>query len=166
MSNTTNQPPTSSPAPAKRLMERLREAARGQQLSRRTEAAHSRWTRRFIPYHGLRHPAELDERHVNAFLTDLAAAREVSPATQSQALAALVFRYSEVLGRELAAIGRLRIPSAPYADRSRLWLPNGHHTRKSRLGGQLSAPGYKLLSAEWLQRDTAAHALSRSRSLL
>jgi site-specific recombinase XerD len=60
------------------------------QLSRRTEAAYSRWTRRFIRYHGLRHPADLDERHVNAFLTHLAASREVSPATQSQARAALV----------------------------------------------------------------------------
>ncbi len=106
MNDFPGQPP-SPPATATPLMERLRQAARARQLSRRTELAYAHWTRRFIRYHGLRHPAELDEGHVNAFLTHLAASRDVSASTQSQALAALVFLYREVLGRDLGAVGRL-----------------------------------------------------------
>ena len=95
-------------APAgSRLLDRLRTAARTRHLSRRTERAYVQWTKRFIRFHGLRHPDELSGRDVNAFLSHLAVTRGVSTSTQSQALAALVFLYRYVLGRELGELGEL-----------------------------------------------------------
>jgi integron integrase len=86
----------------KRLVEQLRDAIRARHYSRRTEAAYWYWIRWFIRFHGLRHPIELGEAEVTAFLTMLATQRNVAAATQNQALSALLFLYKHVLGRELA----------------------------------------------------------------
>lgn len=67
----------------------------------RTETAYTGWIRRFIRFHGVRHPAELGKGEVEAFLSALAVEREVSAATQNQALSALLFLYKEVLDIEL-----------------------------------------------------------------
>jgi integrase len=67
----------------------------------RTEDAYADWARRFILFHRKRHPAEMAEPEVNAFLTDLAVNGRVSASTQTQALCALVFLYAHVLGRPL-----------------------------------------------------------------
>src|ERR1017187_3969442 len=50
---------------------------------------------------GWRHPQDMGEAEVQAFLTHLAAERNVSASTQNQALGALLFMYQKVLGREL-----------------------------------------------------------------
>ena len=76
-------------------------AMRVRHLARNTEKAYVQWVRRFILHHGKRHPAEMGEAEVNAFLTALAVERHVAAATQNQALAALLFLYAEVLGRPL-----------------------------------------------------------------
>ena len=55
------------------------------------------WVRRFILFHGKRHPASMAADEVNAFLTSLAVAHHVSASTQNQALSALLFLYREVL---------------------------------------------------------------------
>lgn len=60
------------------------------------------WIRRFIRFHGTRHPRELGQGEVTSFLTMLAEERHVSAATQNQALSALLFLYREVLGAPLA----------------------------------------------------------------
>ena len=65
------------------------------------------WVRRYIHFHGRRHPVELGEAEVNTFLTDLATRGRVAPSTQSQALAALSFLYRVVLGRPLGDLGNL-----------------------------------------------------------
>jgi integron integrase len=70
-------------------------------LSRRTEAAYMGWIRRFVAFHGRRHPREMGKAEVEAFLTNLAVARSVAPSTQNQALGALLFLYREVLGAKL-----------------------------------------------------------------
>jgi integron integrase len=67
--------------------------------SRRTEEAYVGWIRRFVRFHGLRHPLELGEDEIVAFLTHLAADGGVGPSTQTQALSALLFLYRDVLGR-------------------------------------------------------------------
>ena len=67
----------------------------------RTEAAYVDWARRFILFHGKRHPAAMGVAEVNALLSHLAVERDVSPATQAQAKAALLFLYREVLGVRL-----------------------------------------------------------------
>jgi integron integrase len=67
----------------------------------RTERQYVQWARRFILFHGKRHPAEMGAREVEAFLTHLAVAGKVAAATQNQALSALLFLYREVLGQDL-----------------------------------------------------------------
>jgi integron integrase len=86
---------------APRLLDRLKEALRTAHYSRRTEEAYTGWVRRFILFHGKRHPAAMGAPEVTAFLTSLAVERHVSAATQNQALAALLFLYRVVLEVEL-----------------------------------------------------------------
>ena len=79
------------PAEAPRLLDRLRTAIRLRHVSRKTEEAYVGWVRRFIVFHGKRHPSEMGEAEVTAFLTHLAQVRGVSASTQNQALCALLF---------------------------------------------------------------------------
>ena len=65
--------------------------------SPRTEEAYVHWVRRFIRFHGLRHPRELGRQEITAFLSDLATEHSVSASTQNQALCALLFLYRHVL---------------------------------------------------------------------
>ena len=85
-----------------------------QHLSRRTEAAYVYWTKRFVRFCGLRHPAELGPAEVREFLSHLVVERNLSAATQQQALGALLFLYRNVIGRSLEELGRLprgRVPT-------------------------------------------------------
>ncbi|MGH7444937.1 MAG: integron integrase [Longimicrobiales bacterium] len=85
-------------APQKpRLLDQVRTAIRARQFSPRTEEAYVGWIRRYVLYHGKRHPAELDDSAVTAFLAHLAETRQVSASTQTQAASALLFLYREVL---------------------------------------------------------------------
>ena len=84
-----------------RLLDRLREAIRVRHYSLRTEDAYSQWVRRFVLFHGKRHPNTLGETEIAAFLTDLAVNRNVAASIQNQALSAILFLYKQVLGREL-----------------------------------------------------------------
>ncbi len=92
---------SASPSNSPRLLDRLRGAIRRLHYSRRTEEAYIHWTKRFIYFHGKRHPSELGEVAVTAFLNYLATDRKVAAATQNQALSALLFLYKETLGIEL-----------------------------------------------------------------
>ena len=117
------------PNPKLKFLEQCREVMRFKQLARRTEETYLQWIRRFILFHrraapggahGLsrhsqataevtrpaagwiwRHPKDMGEVEVRAFLTDLAARRQVGASTQNQALNALLFLYREVLGVEM-----------------------------------------------------------------
>jgi hypothetical protein len=84
-----------------RLLEQVRDAIRVRHYSIRTEQAYTGWIRRFILFHGKRHPAEMGKLEVEAFLTHLAVSGDVAAPTQNQALSAVVFLYKEVLGQEL-----------------------------------------------------------------
>jgi integron integrase len=79
----------------------VREAVRVRHYSIRTEEAYVQWVKRFILFHGKRHPAQMGEAEVCAFLTHLAVEGQVAAATQNQALNALVFLYRHVLDRPL-----------------------------------------------------------------
>jgi integron integrase len=79
----------------------VREAIRVRHLSCNTERAYVHWVKRFILFHGRRHPGEMGEAEVQAFLTSLAVQHHVAASTQNQALAALLFLYEHVLGRPL-----------------------------------------------------------------
>ncbi len=105
--------PVSQPA-APKLLEQLRDRLRYKRMSLRTEEAYMGWTRRFILFHGKRHPSSLAEPEVVAFLQDLATTNQVAASTHNQALNALVFLYAEVLQRplgELHGLERVRRPA-------------------------------------------------------
>jgi integron integrase len=93
--------PITEPPTEPRLLDRLREAIRVRHYSIRTESTYVDWSRRFILFHGKRHPLELGAAEVTAFLTHLAVDRGVSPSTQNQAKSALLFLYRVVLGIQL-----------------------------------------------------------------
>jgi site-specific recombinase XerD len=104
-----NQPlPLSTPAP--RLLDAVRVQVRYRHYSRRTEQAYVHWVRAFVHFHGMRHPAELGHAEVEAFLTWLAADRQVSPSTHRQALSALLFLYQKVLQLNLPWMGEIGRP--------------------------------------------------------
>jgi len=90
---------------APRLLDQLREALRSRHYSRRTEQTYTLWVKRFIHFHHVRHPAEMAEPEINAFLTHLAVKDKVSASTQNQALSALLFLYRHVIGREVGDLG-------------------------------------------------------------
>ena len=96
-------PPSSQP----KLLDRLRLALRSRHYSRRTGKTYLMWVRRFIFFHKVRHPAEMAEPEINAFLTYLAVEKRVSASTQNQALSALLFLYRHVLGREAGELGEV-----------------------------------------------------------
>jgi len=84
-----------------KLLDQMREALRSRHYSRRTEQTYCQWVKRFIFFHKVRHPVEMGEAEINAFLTHLAVKEKVSASTQNQALSALLFLYRHVLGREV-----------------------------------------------------------------
>lgn len=92
------------------LIQRYREELQARHYARRTVTTYEQWVRRFLRFHGLRHPREMGSTEVNSFLTHLAVERRVSPSTQNQALAALLFLYRNLLERdlELASVVRAR----------------------------------------------------------
>ncbi|AYH44789.1 integron integrase [Azoarcus sp. DN11] len=89
--------PSSSP----RLLDQVRERLRLKHYSLRTERAYVGWIRRYIIHQGRRHPKDMGKKEVEAFLTSLAVERDVSAATQGQALSAILFLYREVLEQPL-----------------------------------------------------------------
>jgi integron integrase len=94
--------PTRPGAP--RLLDRVRLGIRARHYSPRTEKAYVGWVRRYVLFHGKRHPDQMGAPEVADYLAHLASRRNVSASTQNQAFSALLFLYREVLGRELAGL--------------------------------------------------------------
>lgn len=96
-----------------KLLDAVRALMRARHMSPRTEQAYVAWIRRYVRYHGMRHPRELGESEVVAFVTYLAAERHVARSTQVQALSALLLLYRDVLRKPIAdvrAIVRSTVP--------------------------------------------------------
>ena len=93
---------SSSPAakPPK-LLDRVRATMRLNRYSPRTEEVYLEWIKRFIRFHGVRHPQEMGAEEVKAFLSHLATEMNVAASTQNQAFSALLFLYQEVLKQRL-----------------------------------------------------------------
>ena len=90
-----------------KLLQRMRHALRSRHYSRKTEHTYCFWVKRFVVFNKLRHPDEMGEKEINAFLSNLAVNRRVSASTQNQALSALLFLYRRVLNREIGDLGDL-----------------------------------------------------------
>lgn len=97
----SQEPPRVRPQRPRGLLGRVREQIRVRHYSIRTEKAYVHWVRRFILFHGKRHPRDMGAPEVSAFLSYLASERNVAASTQNQALNALLFMYREVLGVDL-----------------------------------------------------------------
>lgn len=100
-----------TPAPP-RLLDQLRERIRYKHYSLRTEKAYLFWVRRFIRFHGLKHPKLMGSPEVERYLSYLANDAKVSPSTHKQALAAILFLYREVLGLDLPWMGAIGRPKS------------------------------------------------------
>ena len=137
-----SKPMASGREPKKsRLLELVRDRCRVKHYSLRTEDAYLGWIKRFIIYHGKRHPSDMGGPEVEVFLTHLAVRGHVAPSTQNQALSALLFLYREVL--------HLQLP----------WMENVVRAKQpSRLPVVLSVPEVNRLLArldgrEWLMAN-------------
>ena len=111
---TSNERVSSTPhRTGPKLLDRVRDAIRTRHYSRRTEEAYVHWIRRYIVFHGKKHPAEMGAPEISRFLTSLAVVRHVSASTQNQALSALMCLYKAVLGTEpgrIDQVPRARMP--------------------------------------------------------
>jgi len=81
---------------SKKLLDQVRDALRVKHYAYRTEKAYIFWIRRYILFHGKRHPKDMGVKEIQAFLTHLAVNRNVSASTQNQALNALIFLYKKI----------------------------------------------------------------------
>ena len=90
-----------------KLLELFREALRVRHYSNRTEETYCSWVKRYVHFHNMRHPKEMGELEINAFLTHLAVNEKVSASTQNQALSALLFLYRNVIGKEVGDLGHV-----------------------------------------------------------
>jgi integron integrase len=81
----------------KRLLHQVRDAIRLKHYSIRTEQSYVTWIKRYIFFHGKRHPNEMGAAEIEVFLTHLAVQQQVASSTQNQALSALLFLYRDVL---------------------------------------------------------------------
>jgi integrase len=125
-----------------KLIDRVREAIRVKHYSLRTEQTYIDWIKRFIIFHGKRHPGEMGADEVRDFLSDLAVKQNVAASTQNQAFSALLFLYREVLKRELPWIEKIqrakrpaKMPVVFTPEEARAVLSQMHGT--ARLMGQL-----------------------------
>ncbi|MBN2071122.1 MAG: integron integrase [Candidatus Krumholzibacteriota bacterium] len=84
-----------------KLLDKVRNTIRSRHYSPRTEKAYTGWIRRFIYFHGKRHPSGMGEAEITEYLSYLATRRKVSASTQNQALSAILFLYKDVLGINL-----------------------------------------------------------------
>jgi integron integrase len=116
-------PPSETGVRPARLMDKVRDELRLRHYSPRTEKAYCAWIRRYILYHGRRHPRDLGPEAIEAFLTHLATEGHVSASTQNQALAALLFLYVRVLAQPTAWLSQFvrakrpeRLPATLTAD--------------------------------------------------
>jgi integron integrase len=105
--------PTAPTANKPKLLDQVRDIIRRKHYSIRTEQAYMDWIKRFIIYHGKRHPREMAEEEVAEFLTHLARDLNVAASTQNQALSALLFLYKEVLKHEIGWLEKVERAKKP-----------------------------------------------------
>ena len=125
------------------LLEQMRAVLRFKHYSIRTEQSYLDWVKRFILFHGKRHPKDMGPEEVRVFLTHLAVEGKVAASTQNQALNALLFLYQKVLNLELPYLNDVERPHRPRK------LPVVLTRQEARtLLGAIAQPTYALMG--WL----------------
>ena len=98
----------------KKLLDQVRDAIRLKHYARSTEQSYVYWIRKYILFHGKRHPKDMSAAEVQAFLTHLAVEEHISASTQNQALSALLFLYRNVLNQTLEVVDAVRAKSSQH----------------------------------------------------
>jgi integron integrase len=102
-----------SAKPKPRLFDEVRAVARMRHLSLRTEQAYVSWIKRYIFFHQKRHPREMGEAEIRAFISHLAVDKDIAASTQTVALSALLFLYRDVLKQELPYVANIERAQKP-----------------------------------------------------
>ena len=111
--NTSEGPAGFIPNPKLKLLDQVSEVMRFKHYSIRTERTYREWIKRFIFFHGKRHPREMGSVEVGSFLSDLAVRHQVTASTQNQAFNALLFLYREVLHLEFGQLTNVERAKRP-----------------------------------------------------
>src|SRR5689334_1511209 len=96
-----------SAQPKPRLLDEVRNVCRLRHLSLRTEQAYIQWIKRYIFFHQKKHPREMGETEIRAFISHLAVDRSITASTQTVALSALLFLYRDVLKKDLPYVSNI-----------------------------------------------------------
>ena len=125
---TAPQTPAAEPAPP-RLLDQLRQTARERGHAEPSVAAFADWSRRFILFHGKRHPGELGLPEVGQFLASIAHTEKDPLRALAASRAALDFLYREVLHLDLGELPQPRPPRL--LDQVRQVLRVRHYARRT-----------------------------------
>jgi integron integrase len=135
--------------------------------SLRTERAYWDWMKRFIKYHGKRHPSEMGEPELTAFLTHLARDDKVAASTQNQALSALLFLYKDVLKQPIGWLQNVerarkpaRLPVVLSRDEIHKLFAHLHGTSRI-MAGLLYGSGLRLMECVRLRVKDVDFAYAR-----
>ena len=96
-----------------KLLPSMRHVLRQKRYARSTEKSYVQWVVRYVRFHSMQHPRDLDATHITAFLNHLAVQKRVSASTQNQALCAIVFLYRHVLRLEFDELSDLQRATRP-----------------------------------------------------
>ena len=91
-----------------KLLDQVRNLIRLKHYSIRTEQAYTHWIKRFIIFHNKRHPSDMAEPEITAFLSHLAVNMNVAASTQNQALSAILFLYQDILKKPLNRLDHIQ----------------------------------------------------------
>lgn len=150
-------------------MDQVSIVCRRRHLSRRTEEAYRFWIRRYILFHNKQHPRDVGAAGITSFVNHLAALRQVSASTQSQALNGILFLYRDVLEIEvgdLVGIRRIqrrsRLPVVLTTEEVRQVLACMHGTNRL-IAGLLYGAGLRITECMTLRvKDLDLHAATIS----
>ena len=88
----------------KKLLDRVRDTMRLKHYSLRTERTYCAWIKRYIHYHGTRHPSEMAEEEMTDFLTYLARDGYVAASTQNQHVKASLTCQGYIKGEDVPCL--------------------------------------------------------------
>ncbi|MGA8266085.1 MAG: integron integrase, partial [Ignavibacteriaceae bacterium] len=94
--------------PGSQLLNSVRTELKTKHYSKRTEQAYLSWIKRYIFFHGKKHPAEMGQKEIKEFLNHLAVKGNVASSTQNQALHGILFLYKNILNKDIGWIENIK----------------------------------------------------------
>ena len=124
-----------------KLLDLVRQKIRFLRYSIKTERAYVQWIRRYIIFHGKRHPRDMGVEEIAGFLNYLVNRENVSVSTQNQALSAIIFLYKHILDIDIGQLPVFqyarkprRLPVVLTQDEARAVLQNLREPHKTMVG--------------------------------